>query len=241
MTPDRCYAPNVKYKPEWAKRTPDGFRDETFLVPFQFLQVPGSGQIVRGLPWNLDDDQPFILDGIFFTQIGTTLDANGGQPSGQGLARIWDCQGNPLSQGLVLGLGMWGNGSIALTAVGSPAQVFGWGFPIEDELECPPGGTLLFDFQLTTTATVAFFQIVDVVLTITFYAGVWGAAGNGGVITLVDPGAPNIPLSLVVAGANVTVTLATDGAGVVTSTFQDIADIVNAQAGGVMIAIVTLT
>lgn len=137
---------------------------------------------------------------------------------------------------------MWGNASAGPVDATTPIVQFGFGWPLEDELVCPPAGTFLFDFQISTNATVALFSIVDVLLTITFFAGVWGTAGNGVTITLIDPGAPNVPLSLaIVGGVNVEVTLATDGGGVVTSTFQDIADIVNAEAVGVMTAVVTLT
>ncbi len=49
-----------------------------------------------------------------------------------------------------------------------------------------------------------------------------GAAGNAYSIELVDPGAPNSPLGVTVAGNTITVSLATDAGGNITSTLNDV-------------------
>jgi hypothetical protein len=240
MTPDRCYDPTRSYRPQWARKTPAGYRDETFLIPFQFLQVAAPGNVeTRQLPWTLDDDQDFILDGIFFAQIGTMAQ---NATLGNGLCRIWDCQGNPLSLGLVLGLGFWGNAGIGGFS-GAQTQTFGWGWPFEDEIICPAGGTLLFDFLPNTTATIAYAQFIGVLELLTFYAGVYGTAGNAFTIEMIDPLANNVPLSVALVGNDVQVTLATDGGGAITSTFQDVADIINntPALAGIMLAFLTGT
>lgn len=238
QNPFRCYEPTRLYKPQWAYKTPDGFRDETFLVPFTFT-VPGNGSLVRQLPWQLDDDVPYIIRGILFPEIGQVAnDLSGFFP---GLARIWDTHGNPLSQGLVLGLGMWCQGGVDI--VGGQGSVngsnYGWGFPIEPEIECAPGGALLFDFQLATNATIAnFFVDLGGGNFMTYWAGVFGIAGNGRTIQLIDPGAPNVALSIAVVGVNVQITLATNGGGVITTTAGDIANLLlnTPAAVGVMAA-----
>jgi hypothetical protein len=55
-------------------------------------------------------------------------------------------------------------------------------------------------------------------------AVVGGAAGNNTTIAYVDPAGNNQPLGVVVAGTAITVNLATDGAGAITSTADDIKD-----------------
>ncbi|GIH10841.1 hypothetical protein Rhe02_89080 [Rhizocola hellebori] len=60
----------------------------------------------------------------------------------------------------------------------------------------------------------------------------WGhEGGNGIAVTMADPAAADQPLSVTVAGTDITVTLATDAAGVVTSTAAQVAAALNAQAG----------
>jgi hypothetical protein len=222
MNRARCQNPAMFYKPQWAYQTPAGYRDETFLVPFQFT-IPGTGQIQRGLPLQLDDDQPFILHGIIFPQIGTENDP----PLMPALCRITDTHGNPLSEGLVLALGMWAEPGIdSPPTTGNGTAAFG--FPIEPEIECAPGGTLLFDFQATTNAGVAHFLIFGALEGVQLNANVFGTVGNAFTIALLDPGAANVPLSVaVVGGVNVQVTLQTDGAAALISTFPQIANIIN--------------
>ncbi len=218
----RCYDRSISYKPQWAHSTPAGYRDETFWVPFTFLNVPATGQLVRSLPWTLDDDVPYILRGIVFNDLAVLT--NGG-----GLARIWDPQGNPLSKGLVLFLGFW---SVAGLSGGSLGVRDAWFWPFEDEILCPPGGTLTFDFQLSTNAGIAAVSFTGAMGGVVFYAGVIGVGGNGGSVELIDPGAPNVPLSILITNNPLTVqvTLATDGGGVITSTWADIAALYNSQA-----------
>lgn len=221
--------PQARYKPQFAYRTPKGFRDETYLVPFKF-SVPADGLLHLGFPWQLDDDVPYILRGIIFPAIGTaqpffnTIETS--PIAFPGLCRITDTQGNPLSDGLVLALGAWGQSGFS-DAV-TPTGINAFGFPIEPEVICAPGGAVIFDFQLNTNAAAAAFVFnVGAGEEIVFSARVYGVAGNAYSIQLVDPGAPNVPLSVAVAGTAVAVTLATDGASVITSTLADVAAAIN--------------
>jgi len=213
----RLHQPGLLFKPQFAYPTPAGYRDETYLIPFTF-NVDGSGLIARQFPWQLDDDVPFFLRGIIFPQIGLHNYA-----TAPGYCRIWDSHGNPLSQGLVLALGMWSQAGLDWAG-----NAYAWGFPIEPEIECSPGGALLFDFQLMTNAAVAFATYTGVLEGIIFWAGLFGTAGNVFTIAMLDPGAPNIALSVaVVGGVNVQVTLATDGGGAIISTVQQVVDLIN--------------
>ena len=207
----------MSFKPQFAYSTPAGFRDEPFIVPFIFT-IPGDGLLQRQLPWQLDDDQPFIIRGISFSQIGENS-----QSVSPGLCRIWDTIGNPLSKDLVLGLGQWANGS-----QDGQGAVFANGFPIEPDVECAPGGALFFDFQIQTTEFVATTQLVGGAGgSIILVAGIMGTGGNGRTITLVDPGAPNSALAVSVVGVNVSVSLETDGAGVIITTYSELAQAIN--------------
>jgi hypothetical protein len=217
--PSRYHKAGELFKPQFSYPTPEGFRDEVFLVPFQF-NVLGDGKLVRQLPWQLDDDVPYIIRGIIFPQIG--LSNNSPAP---GFARIWDTQGNPLSLGLVLALGMWSQAGLDWAGNG-----YAWGFPIEPEVECSPGGALLFDFQLQTNATIASVTWTGILESILFQAGVYGTAGNAFTVAMMNPAAPNVPLSVVVnLGVNVVITLATDGASALISTVQEVVDLVNSS------------
>jgi hypothetical protein len=64
---------------------------------------------------------------------------------------------------------------------------------------------------------------------LTFRARKGGAAGNSITITLFDPPGNNVPLSVAVVGLAITVTLATDGASVITSTAAQVRDAINAS------------
>jgi hypothetical protein len=213
----RYYQPAELFKPQFSYATPEGYRDEEFLIPFLF-SVLGNGQLVRQLPWQLDDDVPFIIRGIIFPQIG--LSNNSPAP---GYARIWDTQGNPLSLGLVLALGMWSQAGLDWQG-----NAYAWGFPIEPEIECAPGGALLFDFQLQTNAGIASTTYTGVLEGILFQAAIYGTGGNVYTIAMLNPAANNVPLSVaLVGGVNVQVTLSTDGGGAITATVQQVVDLIN--------------
>lgn len=209
------------WRPQWAYPEVPGTRDEVFIVgPFP-LTIPQTGMLTLDLPVQMDDDVNFYIRGIVLDRlIGTTF--------GQGmLIRIRDCYGNPLCtasnpqlNGLVLGMGSWGN---------QAPEVNAFGFPVEPEVECSPGGTVLIDIQAPSNGNGAQFAFTVAPETITFVAAIGGAAGNtlGYSITLVDPGAPNVPLSVAVVGNAVTVTLQTDGASAIISTFADVQAISN--------------
>lgn len=212
-----CEDPTRLFRPQWAYVTPPGYRDETYVIPINFT-VLANGKIQTGLPWQLDDDVPWSLRGIMFPWIGP-LDI-GGSPA---LARIWDSRGNPLTEGLILGLGVYGNVGIQ--------SVNAFGFPVEPEIWCEPGGVLTFDFAVQSNGFYASFLHVGAVAQLLFYSTLFGAVGNALTIQLIDPGAANIPLSVaLVGGVNVQVTLQTDGAAAIISTFQQVIDIINNTA-----------
>jgi hypothetical protein len=223
------------FKPQWAYPTPDGFRDEVFTVPFKF-EIEGDGLLIRSLPWALDDDVPYLIRGIVFSQIGTHQPING-VAQNPGFCRIWEPHGHPLSSrgmvnadgpeyfDLALALGAWSQSGFQEGTEG----INGFGFPIEPEIECSPGSSVLFDFLLRTSAGIGSFSVSGLVDTMEFVAGVIGTAGAAFTIQLIDPGAPNVALSVaLVGGVHVQVTLATNGASVITSTFAQVVAAVNA-------------
>jgi hypothetical protein len=218
-----CYDPTLLFKPQWAYATPPGYRDELYLIPFQF-GVPATGQLVQGLTVQMDDDVPFYLRAIVFPQIADFQLVGG--VSNPGLVRVYDSRGNPLTDGLVLFMGAWGESGFL--------NVNAFGFSFEPEVPCDPGGNLRFDFQLSSEGTFAQETFTPGPGSIQFYAALFGAVGNNVTIQLINPGAPNVPLSgvVVTAGAavHVQITLATNGASVVTSTFANIAALIASSA-----------
>lgn len=219
MSISRCYNPADCYKPQWAYPTPEGFHDEPFIVDFSFT-IPGDGGIYRFLPWQLDDDVAFLIRGIQWQQIGTG--ENPGPFNSPALVRITDTKGNPLSDDLVLSLGAWGQSPTGTVQNGA-------GFPIETEIVCDAGGTPVFDFQLSTTASVAALEQPNTLQTFVFDANVYGPAGNSITVALVAGAA----LAVAVAGDAVTVTLDSG----VTTVAQVVAAInANAAASALILA-----
>lgn len=232
-----CEDPAALYKPQWAYKTPEGYRDDFYVIPFSFL-VPADGLLHLGFPVQLDDDVPYLVRGIIFPMIGTAQPNYNTIPpmAFPGLVRMWDSHGNPLTEGLVLALGVWGQSGFADAK--TPTGINAFGFPIEPEVECSPGGAVIFDFQLNTNAVPA--TLTDGSSSILFASVVYGTGGNATTIHLVNPGAANVPLSVAVVGSAVTVTLATNGASALTSTWSDVAAAINgnAAAAALMSAVV---
>lgn len=222
-----CENPAALFKPQWAYRTPEGYRDDFYVIPFSF-QVAADGALHLGFPVQLDDDVPYLIRGIIFPMIGTAQPLYNEIPAlaFPGLVRMWDSHGNPLTEGLVLALGVWGQSGFADAK--TPSGINAFGFPIEPEVECSPGGAVIFDFQLNTNSVPATFT--DGTTSLLFASTVYGTGGNATTIHLVNPGAPNVPLSVAVAGSAVTVTLATDGGSALTSTWSDVAAAINGNA-----------
>lgn len=221
-----CQFPRDLFKPQFAYATPPGFRDEPYWVPFKFT-IAADGLIHIGLPWSLDDDVPFILRGIIFPAIGTAQPGANTIPTTAfpALCRIRDTEGNPLQDAPVLALGVWAQSGFPDTA--TPTGINAFGFPVEPEVVCAPGGTVIFDFQISTDAVpAALFQTVGG-SSISFFARVYGTAGNAFTIQFTNPGAPNVPLSVSVIGNAVNVTLATNGASAITTTMAAAAAAVN--------------
>lgn len=209
------YDPSRQWKPQWAYLTPEGQRDEPFFVPFAF-QVLANGLLQPGFPWVLDDDVPYLIRGIVFPQIGT---AEGRSPA---LCRIWDTQGNAIGRGSVppvLALSAWCQSGFN--------SINAFGFPVEFEVLCAPGGTLVFDFQLPSNAGVASLSYAGPFAVVVFRASVVGAGGNAVTVSLVDSGVPGTPLSVAVAGSAVTVTLGDDGGGALSTTYAQLVSLLN--------------
>jgi|HubBroStandDraft_5_1064220.scaffolds.fasta_scaffold227205_2 hypothetical protein len=114
-----------KYRAEWIRFTPDGFRDEPFDVAFTFT-VNADGHIYRGFPIQLDDDDPYIWRGFSSSSL-----------LGVGNALLYDPYGTPLFNGLAYNFGGWGFGT------------FCW--PVDEEIYCPPGSVLMHDYQIHNT------------------------------------------------------------------------------------------
>ena len=237
-----CYEPKILYKPQFAYPAPQGFRAESFVLPFTF-QVPADGKLYQNMPWRLDDDVPFVLRGIVFPQIGTAQQnaGTGTYIFTPGQVRIRDTYGNPMSLGLVLSFGPQGQSGFATgdTAAqqisGGASGINAWGFPFDCEVYCEPGGAILFDFQLATNAGVATAGTAG----ITFTAAVFGSAGSSAFVSIVNPGTANHALTIGVAGSTVTVTLATNGASAITSTQGQVAALINSTpaAAAIMSAV----
>lgn len=117
------YSASNKYRAEWIHFTPRGYRDEPFDVAFGPFTVNANGQIYRGFPVQLDDDDPYIWRGLVSTSL-----------LGVGNALLYDPYGTPLFNGLAYNYGGWGFGFYA--------------WPVDQEIFCPPGTVLMQDYQI---------------------------------------------------------------------------------------------
>jgi hypothetical protein len=159
LNPNICYAPSVKFKPEWAYASPKGKRLESFVVPFSF-SVTANGQVQENFPWKLDDDTDWYFRGVIFPQAGTAEAANAGTTPYVGnpaLVRIRDPYGNPITNGdpivgvagsrdLVLAVGAIGQSAFYEASFNGPINASG--FPFGWEIYCGRGGVILFDFLI---------------------------------------------------------------------------------------------
>lgn len=143
MNPQVCYAPRIRFKPEWAYAHKPGMRAESFVYPFNF-NVVANNVPQENFAWRLDDDVPYVIRGILFPEIGT---AEQGQslPGQAAMVRIRDGYGNPLTNCLttndyVLALGAAGQSGFG--------NLNGGGFPFPAEVYCERGSIITFDFQI---------------------------------------------------------------------------------------------
>ena len=115
-----------QYRAQWVYYTPPGFRDEPFECAWSFT-VPQDGNQHKGFPVQLDDDAPFIVRGFYCPNLLTV-----------GYAQLYDANAPPnaLSSAMVYNFGGFGFGT------------YTW--PMEMELYCRPGSTLMLDFQLNS-------------------------------------------------------------------------------------------
>lgn len=91
--------------------------------------------------------------------------------------------------------------------------------------------------KYTTTATKA--ALVNQSLTYTAVQA--GKAGEDITIALINPGAPNSPLSIQVAGTDIIVNLATDAGGIITSTGNAVKTAINADPDASALVLVSGT
>lgn len=163
-----CFNPKNLYKPDFAFKTPEGFRDEQFQIPFTFT-VPGNGAPIQNLAISADDDVPWLLRGLFFPQLG--LKENQTDPPATGFGRIWDAKGNPMSQGIVLTLGAW-------CQCGGD-ELCGWGFSFDNDLYVDAGGAVRLDLICSTNASWARADMTFGGDSIRYDANIYGTSGNG--------------------------------------------------------------
>ena len=232
-----CYAPNVPYKPQWAFKTPAGYRAESFVMPFSF-SVLANGQQQRDYSWKLDDDSIWVFKAMVFPQVGTAQLANASnalnaEDVGTGLlgtpamVRIRDAFGNTLTnclptEDLVLAVGAVGqSGFSGLNAAG---------FPFDCEIFCQAGSQLYFDFLLPSNAANAYLIIPNTSsggAALVIWAAVGGGQGNAITITATGGGATSIS----VAGNAITITVGPS------ATVQDIAAALIASAAAATLVI----
>lgn len=124
------YTQSNKYRAEWIHFTPPGYRDEPFDVAFGPFTINANGQLYKGFPVQLDDDDPYIWRGISSSSL-----------IGVGNALLYDPYGFPLFNGLAYNYGGWGFGTYA--------------WPIDQEIECPPGTVLMQDYQIQNSGGTA--------------------------------------------------------------------------------------
>jgi len=159
-----CYAPSVKFKPEWAYAPPKAKRLESFVLPFSF-SVTANGQVQENYPWKLDDDTDWLFRAVLFPQVGTAEAYNLGTTPYVGnpaLVRIRDPYGNPItngpavsgvpgSQDLVLAVGVIGQSGFNEANYSGPINASG--FPLGCEIYCERGGVISFDFLIPVLST----------------------------------------------------------------------------------------
>lgn len=140
-----CYDPSILYKAEGMYPPPQGFRAESFIIPFSF-NVLANGELQSGFPWKLDDDVPWVFRGMLWPQCGTAEAINtGGLTGNPMLVRVYDTNGNPLTNcpttnNLVLSMGAIGQSGFN--------SINAFGFPFGCEIQCEPGGVITFDFLI---------------------------------------------------------------------------------------------
>lgn len=121
------------------------------------------------------------------------------------------------------------------------------GNDITIELVDPGAEGVALDVEVTDTAIVVTLETSPEVAAaledqgLTYTALAAGAAGNDITIALIDPPGNNEPLSVLVTGTDIVVTLATDGASAITSTADDIKNLLNADDDANDLIIVTGT
>jgi hypothetical protein len=129
-----------KYRPQWVYLRPQTVEEEPFDIPFSFTLL-ADGSLNLDLPIQLDNqegDDEILLRGIFFNRSQDEALEAGTQDWPYFLARLRDTYGNPTSDTLTLALHGWANPSGA-----------GCGFPVDPEIKCSSGGTVLVDLQVT--------------------------------------------------------------------------------------------
>lgn len=221
------YSLQPAHHPDWAWQTPEGFRDEPSVLPFVFTDILADGKSkFLGLPVQCDDDADFHVRALLCPQLGITPAGSAvgtsGSESTPGRIRISTGNEQQLSRDLVLYGGVW--------CAAGWSNLYAAGGSLVDPVVIPAGGALLVDLQLATTGQPSTALQSSGSSTLLFYYNVFGTAGDGHTLTLLDPGAPNSPLSGSAAAGDGTVSLATDGGGALITTLAELADFINVTA-----------
>ena len=235
LKPGVCYDKSKLYKPEWAYSTPKGYRADRSSCRFVLCSCEwrDSGE----LPLALGYGCAVGFQGCCVSPIGTAQGVNspGYNVGTPGLVRIRDTEGNPLTndrqnQDCVLAFGAVGqSGFNGINASGFP---FGLG------VDCERGGVITFDFILPSVAVPASLLIFP---GFSVQAKVGGVGGNAITVAFVQAGL-NTPLSVTVVGNAITVNLATDGGGSITSSYSDTAAaIVLSAAASALVTVICRT
>ena len=118
------YSKQGAHHPDWAWQTPEGFRDEPFVLNFVLPGIMADGKtFYQQLPVQVDDDADFLVRAFLCPQLGlnprgVSTGSSGGAAS-PGKVRISTSNGQQLSRNMLLYSGIWcGAGMSNLTAAG---------------------------------------------------------------------------------------------------------------------------
>jgi hypothetical protein len=127
----------MAYRPQFVTSTPDGYVDQPFIYYFDSSNVPAfaagsiaSGQALRDVPLQLDQDAAFILEAVEIDD-----------PDGLLSIQLQDPSGNYLSDSAVpTSLAYEG---VAPSAAGTPGMLA----PLQSRVICAPGSAFRVTVQ----------------------------------------------------------------------------------------------
>lgn len=230
-----CYDRTARYAPQWRYPPPPaGFYEQPYFVPFQVTMTGNSNPVYR-IPIQLDDDHTFLARTLIFPSAGNNIQTLDNPPvTGVPLLlRFWDTRGNPLSNELALAFGVFCQSGFGVNL---------YGFPFPHQVTCDAGGLVQVDYQAPaigggTSATASATDDISGE-TITFTSVVVG--GSATIFMQAQTGI-NQPLTISLVGTEITITLATNGAGAPNSTFTEVVGGMNANGPAAALVNTTLT